>query len=179
MKIKLVATAAAVLLTVGACATTESSGTTTEERQGTNAQPSDEAAEEPTEEEPADDGTATFGETYEWSDGLAVKITKPKPFQPSEYAAVGKGKPIEFTVTIVNNTGAPFDAAGFYATMQSGNTEASEVFDSAQGFEGSPMTKVLDGREAKFKIGYTVSRPDDLVLEVTPSFEHESVLYTS
>ena len=63
--------------------------------------------------------------------------------------------------------------------MQSGNSEADEIFDTEKGLNGTPSTKLLEGRESKFTAGVTVKNPDDLVLEVTPDFDHASVMYVS
>lgn len=41
------------------------------------------------------------------------------------------------------------------------------------------VTKLLDGREAKFKIGFAVSDPKDLVLEASPDFMSEPVIFTN
>lgn len=124
-------------------------------------------------------GPGTFGQTAEWDGGLKLRISKPKPFEPSEWAAgLVKGADyVTFNVTIINDTGKTFDPSMFTATVQSGNTEASEVFD--EGLEGAPMTKLLDGREAKFKIGFAVADAKDLVLEASPDFMSEPVIFTN
>lgn len=77
----------------------------------------------------------------------------------------------------MNATGAPWDPALFQASLQSANEEGSKIYDSE--LPEDPRTKLLNGREAKFTIAFGVKDPADLVLEVTPDFEHESVLYAS
>lgn len=150
---------------------------------GTNADASTPASADasPT-AETSQDANLKFGQAFTWEDGLTVKVSKPKPFKPSEYAATtGKGQAIKFTFTVVNQTKKPYDPSLFYATLQSGNTEAEEIFDSENGLEGSPNTKVLAGREAKFDAGYNVKNPKDLVLELSPDagMEYESAIFTS
>lgn len=86
---------------------------------------------------------------------------------------------VKFTVTIVNNTGDTFEPSMFSATVQSGNREGDQIFDSANGLEGSPHTTLLDGREAQFVIGFGVDDPEDLVMEASPSWEHDSAIYTN
>ncbi len=110
--------------------------------------------------------------------GLAVTISSPQPYEPSEYAAGTDGFThfIVVDVTVVNQTGAPWDPVLFYSTLQSANQEASEVFDSPT-LSGPPSTTLLDGREAVFQIGFGVADPADLVLEVTPDFSHEPLIY--
>ena len=140
----------------------------------TTDEPADDASEEP--------ASPKFGQAFTWDDGLTLKVSRPKPFKPSEYAATtGKGQAIRFTFTVVNKTKKAYDPTLFYATLQSGNSEANEVFDSENGLEGSPQTKVLPGRETKFDMGWTTKNPKDLVLEVSPDagIEYESVIFTS
>lgn len=118
-----------------------------------------------------------FGQSYEWEDGLSVTIGAPAPFTPSEYAlSEGASAYLSFEVKIVNGTTGNFDPSLFSSTLQSGNAEASQVYDSE--FE-SLSTTLLAGREAVFKIGYGVSDPADLVLEVSPDFDHDSVIFTT
>lgn len=163
---------------------TAGAGTTSNPPAGDN-RPEPVAEEETTEEEPAEEPAAPvnpkFGESYEWEDGLVVTVSAPTEFVPSEYAYVGEGSTayLTFDVTIVNGSAVNFDPTLFFTSMQSGNTEATEIFDSANGYEGSPQTTLLPGREAAFKIGYGVADPSDLVMEVTPSFEYEGVFYTN
>lgn len=186
---KLVTTATLVAVTaiLGACGTSATKDTSTPSgtnRPAASSTPSSssEAPEPaPSSEDTAEDAdTLAFGETATFQDGLSVTVSAPKAFKPSEWAAGGKAKHnVYVTVTIVNKTGKPYDPSLFYATMQSANVEAETVFDTDNGLEGSPDTKVLNGREAKFKIGFNVTDPKDLVLEVAPGFDYNSVLYTT
>lgn len=179
MRRALAALSVAALLLAG-CASTE--GKADEDPpSGTNA---DTEAAEPADtetSEAADPGQLSFGQAYTYEDGLTVKVSEPRPFEPGESAAAKPGPAVVFTVVVVNKTGKPFDATLFYITLQSGNEEAPEIFDSEKGIEGSPSTKVLDGREAKWKIAYNVKDPADLVLEVQPDagVEYASVIYVS
>lgn len=129
----------------------------------------------------AGNGTAAFGKAYTWSDGLSVTIAAPQPYTPGAYAAgtVDGQKAVSLQITVVNGTGAPFDPVLLTTTVQSGNTEASQIFDSAKGLEGSPSTKILAGRESTYKVAFSVADPKDIVVEFTPDFTHESVLFAS
>lgn len=117
-----------------------------------------------------DDKQPTFGQSYTWDNGLTLTVSKPKPFKPSAYAA-GAEKPgtsLRFEITVVNKTGKPYEIVGDYVTLQSGNTEAEQIFDSEKGLNGTPNTPVLDGREAKYSIGFQVQKPQDLVMQYQP-----------
>ena len=124
-----------------------------------------------------------FGEQVSYDDGLAVTVSAPKPFKPGQYAAGGKkgDQFVEFTITVVNGTKKPYDPVDFYQTLQSGNAEAEEVYDSENGFNGTPSTTVLPGREAEWKVGYAVKDPNSLVMEINVDFEFErdSILYVA
>lgn len=86
---------------------------------------------------------------------------------------------VAFTVTIDNGATSNYDPTLFMASAQSGSVEASEVFDSENGFNGPPTTKLLPGRTVTFKVGYGVQDPKDIVLEVTPGFDYDSAIFTS
>ncbi|MGA4670618.1 hypothetical protein ACPCG0_12640 [Propionibacteriaceae bacterium Y1923] len=126
---------------------------------------------------PTDDPVKAFGASYTWEDGLAVTVSKPADFKPGEWSQEeGYDKYVVFEITLVNNSGTPWDPGMFYATLQSANEEAPTIYDSEQLGE-RPSTKLLNGREAKFKMAFAVKDPSDLVMELRPDFDHESVLY--
>lgn len=179
MKIRAALAAMATILTVLTGCSAEQASKATDTPAGTNADPT--SSEEPTEEPDEGDGTLKFGDSASYDNGLSITVTEPQPFEPSRYAVSGKGRDhIRMTVTVVNKTGKPYDVALDYITMQSGNQEAEQIFDSAKGLEGTPTTKVLDGREAKYDVGFTVKNPADLVLEYQPGdWDLDSVIFTS
>lgn len=141
------------------------------------------ATEEPTDaatEEPDETAPVKLGETFKYTDGLAITISKPQPYKPSPYAAVKKSPYYRlFIVTIVNGTGKRYDTSQFSTTLQSANEEADESFDSEKGLEGAPSTTLLPGREARFKIGYGMTSATDLVLEANPGFAYENAIFIS
>lgn len=184
---------ALVLVLVG-CATQEGDPVAGDPPRGTNA-PAETvtvtvtAEAEPAESEPQAEATTetpsgsdypAFGETYQWSDGIAVTIGPATPFTPSAAAAgAGTGAHVMFDVTVVNGTSANYEPAIFSVSMQSGNTEASQVFDVDPELGGAPSTVLLPGREVTFKIGFAVADPADLVMEVQPGFEYDPAIFTS
>jgi len=124
--------------------------------------------------------TVRFGTTWEWEDGVAVTVSKPKPFRPSEYAAGKDGakKFVSFTITVKNGSKQKIDLTGM-ANMASGDTESHEVFDSGNGVSGAPMTGILPGRKVTYKVAFGITNPNDLVLEYAPTFSHENATFTS
>jgi hypothetical protein len=121
-----------------------------------------------------------LGKAYTWKDGLAVTISAPAAFIPSNTSMVDPAAAyVTFTVTVVNGTAANFDPSMFSTSFQSTNVEGKEVYDSAKNIGGAPSTTLLPGREVQFTIGYGVADPADIVLEVTPDFAHDAAIFTS
>jgi hypothetical protein len=194
MKVKRNAAAVAVVIAafvLAGCATPATPGAAAEQTgsnrpAATTAETSVElepevTADEPVVEEttPASDEPVAFGSTKTYEDGLAVTVSKGKSFRPSDTSAGGdKFKyAVKYTITVVNGTGKTFDPSMFSATAQSGNVEGDRVYDSAEQIGGGPDTKLLKGREAKFSIGFGISDLKDVVLEVSPSYERDSILF--
>ena len=126
--------------------------------------------------------TAKFGgDGFTWSDGLSVKVSKPAAFTPSDTAA-GSDQFKNFvvmTVTLKNGSKAKYDPSLFYMTVSSGDQEADQVFDSANGISGSPSTSVLPGRSVTFKQAFGVKDPKDIIAEVSPGFDYDAAIFTT
>ncbi len=61
-------------------------------------------------------------------------------------------------------------------TLQSGNQEASQVYDSQQ-LGDSPTATLLPGREVEYSIAFGVNDPADLVMEVAPDLSYQNVIF--
>jgi hypothetical protein len=127
------------------------------------------------------DRIGRFGETYTWEDGIEVTISQPSTYRPSDSAAGTDGfkKFVLFTVTVKNGGKDRFDPGLFGINGLSGDTEASQVFDSAKDIGGGPNASLLPGRSVKFKAAFGVADASDIVLEVSPSWEHDDVMFSS
>lgn len=180
----------AAALTLTGCSLSESTSTD-DTPSGSNAQTSESASEQGDGSENAGDDTSEdsgdksdetheFGTTATYDDGLSVTVSKPSDYTPGEFSFGSEGFPhsVKFDVKLVNKTGKPFDPVLVYLSMQSGNTEAEQIFDSENGLDGPPTTTILDGRESTFPVAFGVKDPKDLVLEVNPGdFEKGSTIY--
>ncbi|AYG04731.1 hypothetical protein [Gryllotalpicola protaetiae] len=129
---------------------------------------------------------AKFGETYKWSDGLAVTISAPQPFTPSQYAAgVTAGQQnLIFTITINNGTTQNVDAGLSQMTLTSGGTAASSITEIG-GPQGDvtglgPQTPVLPGQSVSWKAAFSVANPADLTSQFSiTDFNHKPAIFTS
>lgn len=122
----------------------------------------------------------TFGQTFTWEDGLAVTVTTPAAYTPSEGREVaGANAYLRLTITIKNGTSAEFDPALAIDRMQSGSTEAESIIDSPQGITGGPSITLLPGRDIVYDVAYGVEDPADLVFQFAPDWDHADAIYVS
>lgn len=181
-------------LSLAACGPTTAGSSSDDEPRGTNtssdytrestedeAEADVDAAGEAVDEAPAPDEPNTFGSTYTYDDGVSIHVSEPEPFTPAEWAAGGEShdQHVRFSVRVVNKSGAPFDASMVYASVASGAGEGDEVFDVDAGLEGPPETRVLDGREVTWKVGFGVDDPKDIVMQVEASWDHDPAIFTT
>jgi hypothetical protein len=141
----------------------------------TSESPAETAAPEVSPPDPRE--RVAFGLTKTYGDGLKVTVSKGTNFTPSQYAVGANGKKafVKHTITIVNGTGKVFDHSSFTASVQRAAVEGSQIYDTD--LEGTPTTKLLKGRRSRFVIGFGVADTKDVVLEVQPGFEYESMLF--
>lgn len=127
--------------------------------------------------------TAHFGQAFKYQDGLKVIVGKPAQFQPGSLVHDLEDKRhryyVKFQVTIINGSNKRYEQTVFSTTLQDGQREGEEIFDSEHGFDGSPNTVLLPGRSSKFKIGYGVDDARDLVMQVSVDFDHADAIFTS
>lgn len=156
-----------------------STSTVTETAAPTSEAPVEEIEEEPVPElTGTDPGILKMGDSFTYSDGLQITVSKPSAMTSSEWAYPESTQGLAFTITVVNGTGAKYDPSMGTMTVQSGNTEAEEIFDTENGYEGSPMTTVLPGREATYKSAFVGTDTKNLVLEFSPDFDRGSLIFT-
>lgn len=180
-KVSTALVALTVAATVAACGGTSGQPTGTAGTGSNHPKDSSQAATTsapPTTTTEAATHTATLGQAYTYSNGLAVTVSTPKPYTPSSSAASKQSAAyVILTVTVVNKTPGVYDPVALSISAQSGNTEADKIYDSANGLGGAPSTKVLPGRESTFKVGFGVADPNDLVVQLSPGFEYKDVIF--
>ena len=104
-----------------------------------------------TEAAPTQDAAEKFGSTATWPDGVSLTISKPQPFEPSEYAAGVDGvrKFAVVEVTLSNGSSAPIEASNALLRATSGNGGAGTVFDGDR--STLPTSRVLPGKSLKWR----------------------------
>ncbi|QCB51317.1 hypothetical protein E5720_20600 [Rhodococcus sp. PAMC28707] len=176
---KFLTIAAAAVLSFGLVSCAQNDGKpTSDPGTGVNA-PSQDGTSAPA--TTAESTNSVFGQAFTFKNGLSVGVSGPQPFSPSASASTrnAQGEFVSFDVTIVNGSADNYEPAMFSTSLQSGNTEADQVFDTASGIGGAPSTVLLPSRESQFTIAFEVSDPADLVLQVSPGFEYRKAIFTN
>jgi hypothetical protein len=137
--------------------------------------------DEPTpEESTSQEITGKFGQTVTWNDGIAVMISKPRAYHPSEYAAGGTKNNVVFTVTLKNGTGKRLDPSGFSTKLADSVGEADEIFDTGN-LPEAPQTSMRAGKSVTWKIAYGLHQKGmtGLTMEVNPvmDFDHTTAIF--
>lgn len=111
-----------------------------------------------------------FGQTYEWDDGLYVKIFKPVDVRPGEFDDVEDPQDhyLKFGVEVRNKTGKAYDSSIFDVLLKSGGKDMVEVI-------GADTELFPDSIEGGATVNVTyvfgVSDPEDLVMRVEPDLD--------
>jgi hypothetical protein len=136
--------------------------------------------EEPSESPEAEEGVGEFGQVVSW-EGVDLTVSKPEKYEPSQSAAGAETYPdsVVFEIKLTNTGSQPFDPSMIYMTASSGGEEASEIFDTEKRVDGAPMTSIRGGKSTTWKAAFNVADPSDILLEVTPDFSMEPVMFAT
>lgn len=116
--------------------------------------------------------TAAYGDTYTYTDGLAISVSKVATYTPSQYAAGTHpgDEAVVLTVKITNGAKKPFDTSLVSVNVKAGADGAAteQIFDdtSGIGFSGT----VVSGATATAKFEYDIPKgaTGKLDIEVQP-----------
>lgn len=127
-------------------------------------------------------GQPVFGDTHTWDDGLAITISEPEEFTPSEYAAGAEagGTPLLFDVTVKNGTEEPVDALNVNLQSSSGGAVDEGIFDTEAGVD-VPTVAIQPGKSLSWKVAFAVNDPADQVIDVSSmhDFTAETVYFSA
>lgn len=123
------------------------------------------------------------GDVASYPDGLKVQVPSAVRFTPSQTAAglqAGQAG-VLVTVSITNGTGTSVDLSLAQVKMTAGSAgnQAESIFDSAKGINSGFSGSVLPGHSQTAKFAFAVAPSDlsNVVVEVTPDFNHNSTSF--
>jgi len=128
---------------------------------------------------PGDDETeapaaeSTLGQSFTYDDGLEVRVSEPRRFQPEDTSS-NFPMYLKFKVTVINASDQPYKPIDFSSSMSSDGAEGSAVYDSDM---MPPQTTVLPGKRVSFWIGYGVTTDKSLTVQVQPTYGHEQAVF--
>lgn len=134
-----------------------------------------------TEETTDVNSTPSFGEVVTYEDGISVSVSKPADYQPSELAdGMIEGQPVViFEFVITNNSEEAFDPTFAMATVESGGSEGSGVFDTSNDVGFPPQTSVLPGQTVKWNQAWSVADPSNITLEIQVGLGRDKSIFSS
>ncbi|MFD7320942.1 DUF4190 domain-containing protein [Streptomyces sp. NPDC059875] len=135
---------------------------------------------EPTETAPA---ALAFGRSHTYPDGVEITVSKPRSYQPDQFAVRhAKGnKAFQVTITIVNGSKTPLDlSTALPDASDAEGSPADTVFDGSDATEPFRGT-VLPGKQAKSTYAFSMpaGAAREMQLEMAPKIlEYDKVIWT-
>lgn len=131
-------------------------------------------------------GHLRFGETMTWDDGVALTVSVPEPYTPSDFAVgATHDTAVVFTLTITNNSTEDLQPLPL-PTLSSGDQEVSQIFDIGSNVidpgddVGFPPTATIEpGGSVSWKAAWSLDDPSELTLQAAPSFLYPSATFTN
>ena len=128
-------------------------------------------------------GQRTFGQAYEYGNGLFVQIKAPVEFEPTEQTVGlgGEGVPVKIRVSITNGSRTDYKPHTLSATAVSGGVEATPLTDATAQIEVTgPSVEVRPAGVVAFDLAFLVADPSDVTLTVIPAIGgYQPVVYST
>lgn len=144
------------------------------------------AEEAPKSEEPVQENSLIkpFGEVVSYQDGVSISVAMVGAFTPTQNAAgvVSGEQPTIFKVVLTNNSDEAVEPTAF-PSANSGGKAASSISDVAHPEYGelgfAPTTSLLPGQTVEWSVAFSISNPEDVTLEISPSFMYDDAIFTT
>lgn len=124
--------------------------------------------------------TGKIGDTYTWDDGVALTISEPTAFKPSDTASFTDDKSMKdfqkYTITIKNDSDKAIEPM-FVVNGLSGGKEIDQIFDSEQNVGGGPNAKLQPGKSVTFDVAFAMVDHKDLSLDAYIDTDHRDVTF--
>jgi hypothetical protein len=146
----------------------------------------DPAPEQPDASDAPDAGSLAFGETMTWDDGVALTVSAPEPYTPSEFAVgATRENHVVFTLTLTNDSAEDLQPLPL-PTLSSGDQEVSPVVDLGNDLLGPaddvgipPTGTIEPGGSVSWQVAWSVDDPSTLTLQVAPHLLYPSATFTN
>jgi len=115
--------------------------------------------------------TLKFGVGHTFADGVAITVSAPKSFQPSPAAYPASARAAAFEIEVTNSGAEPYRLSGFSVAATVAGTQAIQVVDSTQGFNGvlDAGKDIAPGRSVRMNLAFAVPpQPAELRMVLRP-----------
>ncbi|WP_438853899.1 hypothetical protein [Agromyces sp. M3QZ16-3] len=172
--------ALAVLAALTLTGCTQTGGTTTSLDEPAASAP----AAEPAAEAAAAPDITPLGGTFTYDDGVAITVSAPTPYTPSEYAA-GATHPnnVTITFTVANNSAETLELLSM-PEVTSGGVAGESITDltnesvTLEPFGGN--ADVLPGQTFSWTMAYSLADASDVTVSISPTaFEHDTAIFST
>lgn len=127
-----------------------------------------------------------FGETMTWDDGVALTVSVPEPYTPSDFAVgATRANHVVVTLTITNNSAEDLQPLPL-PSLSSGDQEVSQIFDLGTDLLGPaddvgipPTATIEPGGSVTWRSAWSLDDPSALTLEVAPTFTYPNATFTN
>lgn len=144
------------------------------------------ADSEPGQPDASDAGNLAFGETMTWDDGVALTVSAPEPYTPSEFAVgATRENHVVFTLTLTNGSAEDLSPLPL-PTLSSGDQEVSQVVDLGNDLLGPaddvgipPTGTIEPGGSVSWRVAWSVDDTSSLTLEVAPHLLYPGATFTN
>jgi hypothetical protein len=122
----------------------------------------------------APSGDLKFGVAHTFADGVSLTVSTPKSIQPSATAYPASERAAAFDIAVTNSGSVPYRLSGFSAIATIGGSQAIQVVDSTQGYNGiiDAGKDITPGKTVRLSLAFAVPpQPAVLKLVLRPSTE--------
>jgi hypothetical protein len=120
-----------------------------------------------------------FGTAHVFAGGVSITVSAPRAFQPSASAYPAAERAAAFDIAVTNSGSDPYRLSGFSAVVTVAGTQATQVVDSTQGFNGiiDAGKDVAPGKTVRLSLAFAMPpQPCELRLVIRPSTESAAAI---
>ncbi|MGR2752817.1 DUF2510 domain-containing protein [Agromyces arachidis] len=127
-----------------------------------------------------------FGETMTWDDGVALTVSAPEPYTPSDLAVgATRANHVVFTLTLTNGSAEALQPLPL-PTLSAGDQDVRRIVDLGDDLLGTaddvgfPPTAVIEpGESITWRVAWSVDDPGSLTVDAAPHPLYPSATFTN
>lgn len=122
--------------------------------------------------------TPQFGEPVEFTNGVVVRLSAPKPFQPAVGSRTDNGRPFVSSLQLTNGSAGPFNPNTVLVRTEATSAKlpkrCNPIFDPASDLVFVHETPLNAGTATTFDVGFSCNAEQGTPIEVEVNVTGES-----